>query len=388
MGLAEARFYGYGRENGEVGVRNHVAVLAVDGLCNAAVDGVARLIRGTVPVTHPYGRLQFGADLDLTFRTLIGIGSNPNVAAALVVGFEPVWTGVVSEGIAKAGKPVESVVLHGHGILKAVEEGARKARGLVLDASELRREPFNPSKLRVSIKCGASDTTSGIASNPSVGVAVDRLIDLGATVLFGESTELAGAEHIIARRAVNDDVRREFLEVVRGYVDFAVSKGVDILGSQPTQENIAGGLTTIEEKALGNIQKTGTKPILGVLKPAQQPTGPRGLYFMNTSSSAQEAVTLFAAAGAQLHIFSTGQGNPVGNPVEPVIKVTGNPKTASTMAEHIDVDVSGILTETLSLREAGDLVFREVLKVASGKLTSAEVLHHTEFAPTRLYESM
>jgi len=265
--MVQKEFYGYQRENGMVGVRNHVALISVDALANRVVEGISKLIRGTIPITHPYGRLQFGEDLDLTFDTLIGTGSNPNVSAVLVVGLEPVWTQRVVDGISETKKPVESVTIIHKGDHKALEEGARIAQRMVSLVSEYRRELFPVSELIVSIKCGASDTTSGMAANPAVGRAVDRIIDEGGTVIFGETSELAGAEHILARRAINDAVRKRFLETIKEYIDFALSKGVDILGSQPTAENIAGGLSTIEEKALGNIQKTGTKPIQGVLKP-------------------------------------------------------------------------------------------------------------------------
>jgi len=380
-------FYGYAREDGTVGVRNHIALISVDALANRTVEGISKLVKNTVPITHPYGRLQFGEDLDLTFRTLIGTGSNPNVAAALIVGLEPSWTSIVAEGVSRSKKPVESVTIIGNGDHKALEKGARIAQRMVSEASEIRREPFHLSNLVVSIKCGASDTTSGMASNPAVGRAVDRIIDEGGTVIFGETSELAGAEHILARRAVNEEVREAFLKTVKDYIDFAVSKGVDILGSQPTAENIAGGLSTIEEKALGNIQKTGTKPIQGVLKPAERPKG-RGLWFMDTSASAQEAVTLFAAAGAVVHLFPTGQGNVVGHPIEPVIKITANEITAERMPENIDVDVSDILRGKMSYDEAGELILDALLKTASGKLTSAEILGHNEFALTRLWKSM
>jgi len=380
-------FYGYAREDGTVGVRNHVALISVDALANRTVEGISKLVKNTVPITHPYGRLQFGEDLDLTFRTLIGTGSNPNVAAALIVGLEPSWTSIVAEGVSRSKKPVESVTIIGNGDHKALEKGARIAQRMVSEASEIRREPFHLSNIVVSIKCGASDTTSGMASNPAVGRAVDRIIDEGGTVIFGETSELAGAEHILARRAVNEEVREAFLKTVKDYIDFAVSKGVDILGSQPTAENIAGGLSTIEEKALGNIQKTGTKPIQGVLKPAERPKG-RGLWFMDTSASAQEAVTLFAAAGAVVHLFPTGQGNVVGHPIEPVIKITANEITAERMPENIDVDVSDILRGKMSYDEAGELILDALLKTASGKLPSAEILGHNEFALTRFWKSM
>jgi (2R)-sulfolactate sulfo-lyase subunit beta len=379
---------GYRREDGSVGVRNHVALIAVDHAGAPVVEGVSKLIRGTEAVSHQYGRLQFGKDLELTFETLIGTGCNPNVAAVVVVGIEPNWTGKIAEEIEKRSKkPVETVHVVGKGTIKAIEEAANHARKLVSWASELQREPCKVSDLIIGVKCGASDTTSGIASNPVIGVVGEKIVDMGGTFIFGETTELAGGEHIIAERFETEEGRKKFLEVYNRYVNFAKSQGADILGSQPTQENIAGGLTTIEEKALGNIQKVPKRPIKGVLDLAQKPPG-RGLWFMDTSSSAQEQVTLLAAAGASIHLFSTGQGNTVGHQILPVIKITGNPRTAEKMWVNIDVDVSGITKGEMTVEEGGEKVFQFMLKVASGKLTAAEILRHDNFAITRLYPSM
>jgi (2R)-sulfolactate sulfo-lyase subunit beta len=384
----DTSFPGYRRENGSVGVRNYVALIAVDHAGAPVVDTVCKFVRGTRPVSHQYGRLQFGRDLELTFRVLIGAGVNPNVAAAVVVGIEPNWTHRIADEIErKTGKPVRTVHVVGNGTINAIAEAARHAVELVWRTSEMRREPVDVSDLVVSIKCGASDTTSGIASNPVVGVAATKVVDLGGTLIFGETTELAGGEHIIAERAANDAVRSRFLKMFNDYISFAKAQGVDIMGSQPTQENIAGGLSTIEEKALGNIQKVPDRPVQGALEEGEAPQG-KGLYFMDSSSSAQEQVTLCAAAGAAVHLFSTGQGNTVGNPILPVVKVTGNPNTAASMVENIDVDVSGIVRGTMGVEEGGEKVFEEMLKVASGKMTKAEILSHDNFTINRAYKSM
>jgi (2R)-sulfolactate sulfo-lyase subunit beta len=251
----------------------------------------------------------------------------------------------------------------------------------------LHRVPIQLGELMVSIKCGESDTTTGLASCPTVGVVVDRLVDAGATVLFGETPELTGGEHLIADRCVNDEVRDGFMELYRNYASTIEANGADLLGSQPTQGNIAGGLSTIEEKALGNIEKTGTKPVLGVLARGEAPPKERGLYFMDSSSAAAEHITLMCAGGAVLHMFPTGQGNVIGHPVEPVIKVTGNPHTALTMGEHIDLDVSGLLSRDLTLHTAGAQLMEVLRRTANGRLTCAETLGHREFSLTRLYPS-
>jgi len=380
--------HGYRREDGRVGVRNHVAILPVDDISNAAVEAVASHVKGTLPLPHAYGRLQYGADLDLHFRTMIGVGSNPNVAAVVVIGIEDKWAGRVAEGIASTGKPVEVFSIEGKGDFETVRQASWKVKEFVQSASELAREPVELGELLVSIKCGESDTTTGLGSCPTVGVAVDDLVDSGGTVYFGETPELTGGEHLIADRCASDEVRNRFLELYRGYLGEIEASGADLLGSQPTEGNIAGGLSTIEEKALGNIEKTGTKPVIGALAAAEAPSnGARGLYFMDSSSAAAEHITLMAAGGAVLHLFPTGQGNVIGNPIEPVIKITANPNTAATMAEHIDVDVSGLLSRDLSQRQASDMLMDNLVRTANGRLTAAEVLGHREFSLTRLYRS-
>ena len=378
---------GYRRENDRVGVRNHVIVLPVDDLSNAACLTVGAQVPATLPLPHAYGRLQYGEDLELHFRTLIGTGANPNVAAAVVIGIEPNWTARVAEGIAATGKPVEAFSIEGNGDLETVRRASHAAQRLVQHASELRRERVELGELTISIKCGESDTTTGLASCPTVGVVVDELVDAGATVLFGETPELTGGEHLIAARCATDELRDEFMRTYRRYVSSIEANGADLLGSQPTQGNIAGGLSTIEEKALGNIEKTGTKPVVGVLEPAAAPTNGSGLYFMDSSSAAAEHITLMCAGGAVVHIFPTGQGNVIGNPVEPVIKLTANPRTAATMVEHVDLDVSGLLRRELSLEAAGGQLLDLLVRTANGRLTCAETLGHREFVLTRLYQS-
>ena len=377
---------GYRRPDGRVGIRNHVVILAVDDLSNAAVEGIGRLVPGTLAIPHAYGRLQFGEDLELTFRTLIGTGANPNVAAVVVVGIEPSWTDRVADGIAITGKPVERFSIERFGDLNTIAAGARVAAKLLQDASELVREPIERHEIMMSIKCGESDTTSGLGACPTTSQAVDRMVMANGTVLFGETTELTGGEHLIAERCVDDEVRSKFQAFYDDYIQTIVTQGVDLLGSQPTQGNIRGGLSTIEEKAMGNISKTGTVPVVDALEPAQAPTR-QGLNFMDSSSAAAECITLMAAAGAVIHIVPTGQGNVIGNPIEPVIKLTANPLTAATMGEHIDLDVSGLLTQEYTLSEAGDRLMEVVDRTINGRLTCAEAIGHQEFVITKLYRS-
>ncbi len=384
----KTQFMGYRRDNGRVGVRNHVVILPLDDLSNAACEAVANNIKGTLALPHPYGRLQFGEDLDLHFRTLIGVGSNPNVAAVVVIGIEPVWTNKIVEGIAKTGKPVAGFGIEQHGDLNTIAAASRKAKEFVQYATELQRTECDVADLWVSCKCGESDTTSGIASNPTVGNAFDKLYAKGSTLCFGETTEVTGGEHLVAARCRTPEIRAKFQAMFDRYAALVEAHKVDDLcDSQPTKGNIEGGLTTIEEKALGNIQKIGKKCIVdGVLDKAESPTGP-GLWFMDSSSAAAEMVTLCAAAGFVAHFFPTGQGNIIGNPILPVIKIGANPRTVRTMSEHIDVDVSGILRRELNIDGAGDLLLDMLIRTANGRNTSAEALGHREFVLTRLYES-
>ncbi|MGE6754613.1 UxaA family hydrolase [Rossellomorea sp. NPDC071047] len=383
----EQTLYGFRRENGKVGIRNHVIILPVDDISNAACEAVARQVQGTMALPHAYGRLQYGPDLDLHFRTMIGTGSNPNVAAVVVIGIEENWSKKIADGIAETGKPVSYFSIEGNGDLETIRAASWKAKEYVQWASELQKEPVELKDLTVSIKCGESDTTTGLGSCPTVAQAVDRLVEAGATVFFGETSELTGGEHLIRDRMATPELHEKFMAVYNDYVGEIDSKGVDLLGSQPTQGNIAGGLSTIEEKALGNIAKTGTKEVIGVLDPAEAPANGNGLYFMDTSSAAAECITLMAAGGAVLHLFPTGQGNIIGNPIEPVVKITANPITAGTMSEHIDVDVQGLLSRQISLEQAGDQLMEMICRTVNGRLTCAEALGHKEFVMTKLYRS-
>ena len=335
-------FHGYRRENGRVGIRNHVVILPLDDLSNAACEAVANNIKGCLAIPHAYGRLQFGADLDLHFRTLIGTGCNPNVAAVIVIGIEPGWTKRVVDGIAATGKPVEGFAIEQHGDISTIARASYRAKQFLQDASEKLREECSIDELWVSTKCGESDTTSGLGSCPTVGNLYDKLDPLGITSCFGETSEITGAEHVCAARAATPEVGRKFLATWQAYMDEVIEphKTSDLSESQPTKGNIEGGLTTIEEKAFGNLEKIGKHvKYIDVLEPAEAPTKGPGMYFMDTSSAAAECVTLQAAAGFAVHLFPTGQGNVIGNPIEPVIKLSANPRTVRTMGEHIDLDV-------------------------------------------------
>ena len=381
-------FLGYKRENGRVGTRNHVIILPVDDISNACAEAVANNIKGTIALPHSYGRLQFGADLELHFRTMIGTAKNPNVAAAIIIGIEPKWTKRIVDEVAKTGKPVEGFSIEGAGDIETIMKASKKAQEFSIWASEKQREECPVSDLWISVKCGESDTTSGLASNPTVGNLMDKLEPLGVHLCFGETSELTGAESVCAKRGKTKEAQDKFMKTWSDYNDFILKEATDDLSeSQPTAGNIAGGLTTIEEKAFGNFQKIGSRQFVDVLTPAEEPTKGPGLYFMDTSSAAAECVTLQAAGGFNIHLFPTGQGNIIGNPIEPVIKLTANPLTAVKMKEHIDCDVSKILSREMNLDQAGDELIKATMRVANGRFTCAEALGHREFVMTKLYRS-
>ncbi len=378
------------RENGRVGVRNHVAILPVDDISNAACEAVANNIKGCMALPHAYGRLQFGADLDLHFRTLIGTGSNPNVAAAVVIGIEPSWTKTIADGIRETGKPVVEFSIEQNGDINTIAAASREAQRLVQWASEQQKEPCPLSDLWISTKCGESDTTTGLSSCPTVGNMYDKLIPQGIYGCFGETSEITGAEHICQRRAVSPEVGEKFKQIWQAYTDEVIlaHQTNDLSDSQPTKGNILGGLSTIEEKALGNLEKIGRNvTYIDAMGPAEVPSRGPGLYFMDTSSAAAECVTLMAAGGYVIHTFPTGQGNVVGNPIVPVIKISGNPRTLRTMGEHIDLDVTGVLTREMTIDQAGDALIEMIIRTANGRFTAAEALGHREFSMTKLYRS-
>jgi (2R)-sulfolactate sulfo-lyase subunit beta len=386
--MKDQKILAYRRENGRVGIRNHVVILPLDDLSNAACVAVANNIKGCKAIPHAYGRLQFGEDLMLFFRTIIGTGANPNVAAVVVIGIEPEWTKIIVDGIAKTGKPVTGFSIERTGDIGTIAAASWKAKEYVQWASELKKTECNLSEVWVSVKCGESDTTSGLASNPTVGNAIEKLVDIGAVCSFGETSEITGAEMVCKERGATPEIGEKFMATFNEYNDFInANKTDDLSGSQPTKGNIRGGLTTIEEKAFGNLQKIGKRAnYVGVLKPAEAPTGP-GLWFMDTSSAAAEAVTLWAAAGFVAHFFPTGQGNIIGHPIEPVIKLSANPLTVSTMSEHIDYDCSAILRGEMTLDQSGDNLIDMLVRTCNGRLAAQEVLGHEEFVLTKLYRS-
>lgn len=377
-------FYGYRRPDGQVGVRNYIGVIPSVFCANHAAELIANQVNGAVFLPHPVGCSQVGADLERTARTLIAMGNHPNLAGVLVVGLgcERFTAKEFVEGLAKSGKPVAKVVIQEEGdSLKTVEKGVSIARKMAADASLLRREPIGIEELIVGVKCGGTDATSGIASNPAVGAMSDLIINHGGTVMFSEVTELLGAEDVLAARAVNGEVAQQIIDTIRRTED-----KLRIAGTDPrfknrsaliSTGNFDGGVSTVAEKALGNILKAGTRPICGVVDYVCKPEAP-GLYLMDSPGHDGEVVTGMTGGGAQIIVFTTGRGTPTGFPFSPVIKVTGNSRTYAKMRENIDYNAGDIIDGENTIASAGEDLLQMVLEAASGKLTKAETLGHRE----------
>ena len=373
-------FRGYRRADGGVGTRNHLAIIPTVGCVNDVARKIAAEIPGARPLLHHQGCAQLPPDQEQVTRVLIGLGTNPNVGAALIVGLgcEGVAPDPVAQGIAASGRPVEVVSLQETGgYSKTVAAGIAIGRKFAAELATCQRTPADIAELTIGIKCGASDTTQGLAANPAVGVASDRIVAMGGTSIFTETTEIMGAEHVLARRAATPEVGRQICQSVVELERNLERYGVDIRGGQPTRGNILGGITSIEEKSLGAICKAGSAPIKAMLRYGERPPG-RGLYFMDSPGREMEALTGLAATGAQVLVFATGRGAPQGFAITPVVKISGNARTCQWLSEHIDVDVSGIIDGTLTLPDAGELVLRKILGAASGEDTKAEIIGYVE----------
>jgi len=383
---------GWRRENGDFGIRNHVIVLSSVACANNAVLEIARRT-GAIPVIHNQGACgMFSTDREQFVRTIVNIGSHPNVAFTLVVGLgcEGVDAHKIADMISKRGREAESLLIQEEGLRKTIEKGVRiieKAK----ESLEPRKDRGSFEDLIIGVKCGASDYSSGLVSNPVVGKVVDFMIDNGATVMFGERLEVVGAEHIIAKRAKNEEVRRDFLRRIKKAIDDVNKLGTDWIGSQPSMGNIMGGISTIEEKSIGAILKAGTRTLQGCVDYAERPKG-KGLYFMDAPGFDVQAVSGLVAGGSHIVLFTTGRGTYLGSPVSPVIKITANPVTVKKLYDAIDVDLSFVLLEVLEkdadinelLERGKKILIEKIMKVANGELTRSEMNGNIEFSIERI----
>ncbi len=376
-------FLGYVRESGAAGIRNHVGVMSMLDVANPVVRAICRSVSGTIPITTLFVRGQYGKDLDITYRTLAGLASNPNLHSVLLIGLESTSTGLVTEMIEAAGKRVETVVLQDvGGTVEATARGIRAAARMAVEASRQRRTEVALGNLSIGVECGGSDGTSGLSANPLIGYVADRVVAAGGRAVISETAEFLGAEDIFAARAVNEEVRAAFLDRILSHERDAIARGVDIRGTNPVPDNIRGGLTTIEEKALGAMAKAGSTPLVGVLDYAETPTA-AGMHFMDTPAPAVESMTGLAAGGCQMILFATGVGNTIGSMVAPTVKITGNVNTARTLADDIDVDISSVLSAGGDVEIVGNALFETIVGIASGTVTRSEVLDQRETAISR-----
>ena len=382
--MSETRFQGYRRADGRAGVRNHVLVVPTV-ICAAVVAEriAARITPVGAALPHLAGCGQLGPDLQLTHETLAAYCRHPNVGAVLVValGCEQVVAQQLAETARRAGRPAEVVAIQTEGgTVRATARGVEIAGALAAALARNQREWCDVSSLTLAVKCGGSDYTSGLASNPVLGRVADRIVDLGGSVVLGEIAEIMGAEHVLAARATSAETSAQLLRVISRVEAEAAVLGLDIRGTQPSPGNIRGGLTTIEEKSLGATHKAGERTPLADVIGYAAPITRKGLTVMDTPGLDVESVTGMVGGGAQVVVFTTGLGTPTGNPIAPVIKITGNGRTASNMADNIDLDVSGVIAASETMDDAASRLFLAVLGVCGGTETAAERLGHREFA--------
>jgi len=374
-------FYGYERANGKYGARNYVALIPSVVCANEVAEAIERQTINTRGYYHHQGCCQLPPDLERVTKSLIGLGLHPNVGAALIVSLGCEGTDVdrIVEEIAASGKPVARINIQElGGMTPAIAAGIEAVQKMQLQISGQQRVPVDISEYVMGIKCGASDTTSGMASNCVIGYVADKIVDLGGTVVFGETTEFIGAEHILARRAVTPEVGERIYEIVNRMETRAKSLGCDMRKGQPTPGNIAGGLSSIEEKSLGAIMKSGSRPIQGVFEYDEVVTDQKGLWIKDTPGREIEILTGMAIAGAQCMLFSTGRGAPQGFPTMPVIKICGNPNTYENMGELMDINAGQVILGTKSIEELGEEAYAYLLRILSGETTRGESIGYSK----------
>ena len=379
---------GYPRDNGRKGIRNLVAVLAAADNVNPLVRQLAARNPGVTCLPASYGRGQMGRDFDVSLRAMAGLAAHPNVAGCLVVSFEPESSERVARLARQMGRPVEMLsFLDVGGMEECIAQGSAILRRLQDAAGRVRRAPLAPSELLVGLECGGSDTTSGLFGNPALGAFTDWLVDAGGTAVFSEPVECLGGEALRRRRAASPQVAARLIAAVRAYDELAREHGVDLAGTNPTPDNLAGGLTSIEEKSLGALAKTGSRTIMGVIGYAETAPAP-GVWMMDAPAAAVENVTALAAGGAQLVCFVTGTGNPTGHPVAPTIKISANPRTASRMRAHLDVDLADMLRGSMNVVQGAGAIAAAVTAVINGTATAAERLDYLETNISRIGPSV
>jgi len=383
------QFLGYVRPDGQVGVRNHLLVLSATGLTGPTGRRISQALPGAVFVAMPYDGGLLGEDRDAQIRTLVGFGVNPNVGAVLMIGGNPPKLDHLAKEMSKSGKPIDSISMDecDHDAITLTERSIRVGAKLLLKISKQRRVSCPLSKIFLGLECGRSDPSSGLVSNPMLGLIADRIVDEGGKAVFGETTEWLGAEHLLAKRGATPTVEQAILDAVLDSENRAIEAGLDLTGENPGPTNIAGGLSTIEEKSLGNIAKSGSRPIQSVLKYAEAPATP-GLHAMHAATYAPESVSGFTASGANLILFTTGQGNSFVNLISPTIKISANPDTEARIKEQLDFTCPDVFSGEVSLEDAAPRFLELIIDVASGTKTWGEVLGEGEEVVSRFGGSL
>jgi altronate dehydratase large subunit len=376
-------FLGFERPKGVVGIRNKVMILSSVVCVNHVAQEISKKVDNSIAITHPLGCGQFAIDFTNIQRTLSGLAANPNIYGVLIVGLgcENMKSDALAKIVKRSKKPVEFFDVQDvkGGTIAAIEKGINITKKFALETAELKREPFDISNLILGLECGGSNSISGITANPVVGIVSDKLVELGGTSILPEFTEWIGTEHLLMKRAVNEKVAQKIGNLISKFIESTMKFGVDFRGIQPTPGNIEGGLSTIEEKSLGTISKAGKAPIQGIIDYSKSPKG-KGLWLMIEPSLDVESMTGLAAGGAQVIIMTTGQGTPTGNPVSPVIKICGDPKTCDWMKCNIDLDASKIITENETIEDVAANLWERLIDTCNGQLTSAEVLGFEDIA--------
>ena len=379
---------GYLREDGRKGIRNLVAVMAAADNVNPLARQLAARNPDTVYLPASYGRGQMGEDFEITLRAMAGLATHPNVAACLIVSFEPESSMRIVKRAGKRASSLETLsFLDIGGMEPALEQGSAILRRMQQKAAAQKRVPMRADELVVGLECGGSDATSGLFGNPALGAFTDRLVDLGGTAVFSEPVECLGAEPLLKKRAASSQVAERLIETVHAYNRLAMEHGVDLAGTNPTPDNMAGGLTSIEEKSLGAMAKTGSRTIMGVIGYGEAPKAP-GVWMMDAPAAAVENITALAAGGAQIICFVTGSGNPSGHPVAPTIKISANPDTVDRMPTHLDVALADMLRADMTIDAAADKIAKTANAVIGGKPTAAENLGYLETNISRLGPSV
>ena len=388
MAISMQGLTGYPRENGHKGIRNLVAVLAAADNVNPLTRQLAARNPGVVCLPASYGRGQMGRDFQVSLRAMAGLAAHPNVASCLVVSFEPESSERVAMLVRKLGRQVATLsFLEMGGLQECLEKGSQILRRMQDAASLVQRAPLAVSELTIGLECGGSDTTSGLFGNPALGVFTDWIIDHGGTAVFSEPVECLGGEELLRQRAVSSEAAERLISTVRAYDELAREQGVDLAGTNPTPDNLAGGLTSIEEKSLGALAKTGSRTIMGVVGYADAAPRP-GVWMMDAPAAAVENVTALAAGGAQCVCFVTGTGNPTGHPISPTIKISANPRTVERMSAHLDVDLSDMLRGQMNVVQGAEVIGAAVAKVIGGEPTAAERLDYVETNISRIGPSV